>query len=71
MDPEDQDIAVPDEFAMIVRVALAKMVSSKCINPELINLDFWRRIPNKFRGIRFYETNKTKNREVCVYSSLH
>lgn len=64
LDPEDQDIAVPEEFAMILRVALSKMVSAKCLNPEMINLDFWRRMPNKFRGIRFYENTKNKNKDV-------
>lgn len=70
LDPEDQDIAVPEEFAMILRVALTKMVSAKCINPELVNLEFWRKIPNKFRGIRFYENNKTKTREVVKFLVL-
>ena len=64
LDPADQDIAVPEEFSMLLRVTLSKMVSAKCLNPELINLDFWRRIPNKFRGIRFYEDRKTKFKEV-------
>ena len=40
------------------------MVSAKCLNPELINLEFWRKIPGKFKGIRFYEDKKSKIREV-------
>lgn len=64
LDPADQDIAVPEEFAMLVRVTLSKMVTAKSLNPELINLDFWRKIPNKFKGIRFYEDRKSKIREV-------
>lgn len=50
---------------MLLRVTLSKMVSAKCLNPELINLDFWRRIPNKFRGIRFYEDRKTKIQQLA------
>ena len=64
LDPADQDIAVPEELAMILRVALSKMVSAKCLNPELISLEFWRKIPNKFKGIRFYEDRKKTFREV-------
>ena len=60
MDSADLDITVPDEFAVILKIALSKMVAAKCLNPEFINLDFWRRIPNKFRGIRLYEATKTK-----------
>ena len=67
LDPAEQDIAVPEELAMILRVALSKMVAAKCLNPELINLDFWRKIPNKFKEIRFYEDRKNKIREVNYY----
>ena len=70
LDPADQDIAVPEEFSMILRVTLSKMVSAKCLNPDLINLDFWRRIPNKFRGIRFYEDRKNKFKEVLKFCPL-
>ena len=55
---------VPEEFAILLKVALSKMVAAKCLNPEFINLDFWRRIPSKFKGIRYYEDKKTKYREV-------
>ncbi len=64
VDPADADIVVPEEFAYIIKVALSKMVAAKCLSPELVNLDFWRRIPNKFKGIRYYEDKKTKIREV-------
>ena len=64
VDPQDQDITVPEEFACILKIVLSKMVAAKCLNPELINLDFWRRIPGKFKGIRLYEDRKTKIREV-------
>lgn len=67
LDPADYDIVVPEEFANILKVALSKMVAAKCLNPEFINLDFWRRIPNKFRGIRYYEDKKTKTREVYSF----
>lgn len=60
------DITVPEEFATIIRVALSKMVSAKCLNPEFVNLDFWRKMPNKFKGIRLYEDTKRKIREVIV-----
>ena len=40
------------------------MVSAKCLNPNFINLDFWRRIPAKFKGIRLYEDKKSKIKEV-------
>ena len=65
VDPDDFDIVVPEEFATILKVALSKMVASKCLKPEMINLDFWRRMPSKFKGIRYYEDVKKKNREVC------
>lgn len=65
LDPADTDIAVSEEFAVILQVALTKMVSAKCLNPDLINLDFWRRMPNKFKGIRYYEDTKKKHKEVA------
>lgn len=49
---------------MIVKVTLSRMVAAKCLTPDLVNLDFWRRIPSKFKGIRLYEEKKTKIREV-------
>lgn len=64
-DPEDNDIVLPEELATIIRIALSKMVAAKCLNPTFVNLDFWRRIPGKFRGIRLYEDKKTKIKEVC------
>lgn len=63
-DVADLDIMVPEEFAILLKVSLSRMVAAKCLSPELINLDFWRRIPNKFKGIRYYEDSKKKNREV-------
>ena len=63
-DPEDSDIVVPEEFAILLKISLSKMVSAKCLNPTFVNLDFWRRIPSKFRGIRNYEDKKTKIKEV-------
>ena len=64
LDPADFDIVVPDEFAILLKVALSKMVAAKCLNPEFVNLDFWRKMPIKFKGIRYYEDKKTKTREV-------
>lgn len=64
IDPCDLDIVVQEEFTVILKLALSKMVASKCLNPDLINLDFWRKIPNKFKGIRYYEDSKRKVREV-------
>ena len=55
---------MPEEFTIILKVSLCKMVAAKCLNPELINLNFWRRVPAKFKGIRIYEEKKTKIREV-------
>ena len=43
------------------------MVAAKCLNPSFINLDFWRRIPGKFQGIRLYEDKKSKMKEVFLY----
>ena len=68
VDAADLDITVPDEFSVILRIALSKMVAAKSLNPEFINLDFWRQIPNKFRGIRLYEATKNKIREVYIIS---
>ena len=44
------------------------MVAAKCLNPSFISLDFWRRIPSKFQGIRLYEDKKTKIKEVILYT---
>lgn len=52
---------------MIVKVTLSRMVAAKCLTPDLVNLDFWRRIPSKFKGIRLYEEKKNKIREVVIF----
>lgn len=70
LDPDDADIALPDEFVIILKIALSKMVSSKCLAPDLISLDFWRSMPNKFKGIRNYEDRKSKIREVSFKTYL-
>lgn len=57
---------VPEEFTIILKVTLSRMVATKCLSPDLVNLDFWRRIPSKFKGIRNYEEKKMKIREVCL-----
>lgn len=63
-DPNDNDITVPEEFATILKIALAKMVAAKRLNASFVNLDFWRRIPGKFKGIRLYEDTKKKMKQV-------
>lgn len=47
------------------------MVAAKCLNPEFVNLDFWRRMPGKFKGIRLYEDRKSKIREVIQLHQLN
>ena len=46
---------VPVQFVWFLRVALSKMAGHRFINPELIDLQFWAKMPLKFSAVRHYD----------------
>ena len=47
--------SVPANFIAFLRASLAKMAGSNYIKPELIDMEFWTKIPIKFSAVKYYD----------------
>lgn len=52
------DPFVPIAFVDLLRVALAKMIGSGWLHPELGGIEFWNKFPVKYSTVRSYERTK-------------
>ena len=51
------------EFVAFLRASLAKLAGLKYIKPDLIDMEFWAKMPLKFNAIKYYDKSlviKTK-----------
>ena len=46
---------VPMNFVAFLRASLSKMVGYHYLKPDLIDLDFWAKLPLKFSAVKFYD----------------
>lgn len=53
---------VPVNFVAFLRASLAKMAGQHYIDRELIDLEFWTKMPLRFSSVKFYD--KSLVREV-------
>lgn len=52
---KNKGLTVPVEFAAFLKASLSKMAGQKFLDPQLISLDFWNKLPIKFSAVKFYE----------------
>lgn len=57
LSPRQKGPVVYKPFVAFLRVCLGRMVGKKYLQPEMVNYDFWAKMPLKFSAIKFY--NKT------------
>ena len=53
-----EELFVPWSLTDLLRIALAKLVGSGWLHPNLAGLHFWRSWPNKYQTVRNYERSK-------------
>lgn len=58
---------IPYEFVYLLKATLAKMAGANFLNPNLINLDFWRTFSEKLVGIQNYELRTEKEKNVSFF----
>ena len=46
---------VPHNFVAFLRASLAKLAGYQYINPDLINMEFWSKMPLKFTAVKYYD----------------
>ena len=46
---------VPPSFVAFLRASLAKLAGYQYINPDLINMEFWTKMPLKFTAVKYYD----------------
>lgn len=49
---------IPFGFCHMVRMSLSRMASTGELNPELVNMSFWKLWPTKFKSVSDYEKRK-------------
>ena len=47
--------SVPIKFVAFLRAALSKMAGYKYVRPELIDMEFWTKMPLKWSAVKFYD----------------
>lgn len=52
---KNQGPIVPTKFVAFLRASLAKMAGYKYIKSELIDAEFWSKMPLKFTAVKFYD----------------
>lgn len=51
---------VPSNFVAFLRASLSKMVGHKYLSPDVIDLDFWAKMPIKFSAVKYYDKSVVK-----------
>ena len=49
---------VPLKFIVFMKGTLGKMVATKTLDPDFINLQFWQNWPRKFYNVKSYDNTK-------------
>lgn len=58
---------VPLNFVAFLRASLSKLAGNRYIQPELIDVDFWTKMPLKFSAVKFYDKSLVITYILSIY----